>query len=215
MHEILTISRFTHLVPIFATVEEARAAWELPSPRKPAERRDGLEPDPSAPLRVRFWGTRGSLPTPLQESGTRSKIRDALLAARGRTLDTPDAIDAFIDDALPFPVRGTYGGNTSCVAIMPAAVNTYCAISAAVCASSATAFCGSMAAGASTASTSFCHIPIVITSWVSRFSPPLTFRGTEFGSSGATKRLKRRYALSTQLPGFRSIFARSARRSSS
>jgi anti-anti-sigma factor len=43
VHEIFTISRFTHLVPIFATVEEARAAWDMPSPPKPAERRDGLE----------------------------------------------------------------------------------------------------------------------------------------------------------------------------
>jgi phosphoribosyl 1,2-cyclic phosphodiesterase len=67
---------------------------------------------------VRFWGTRGSLPAPLQGSAIRSKIRDALLVARGRTLDTPDAIDAFIDDALPFPVSGTYGGNTSCVEII-------------------------------------------------------------------------------------------------
>jgi len=118
VHEIFTISRFTHLVPIFATVEEARAAWDRPSPPKPAERRDGLKPDPNARLRVRFWGTRGSLPAPLQESAIRGKIRDALLAARGRTLDTSEAIDAFIDRALPFSVRGTYGGNTSCVEII-------------------------------------------------------------------------------------------------
>jgi len=118
VHEIFTISRFTHLVPIFATVEEARAAWDRPSPPKPAERRDDLKPDPSAPLRVRFWGTRGSLPAPLQESAIRGKIRDALLAARGQTLDTSEAIDTFIDDALPFSVRGTYGGNTSCVEII-------------------------------------------------------------------------------------------------
>ena len=118
VHEIFTISRFTHLVPIFATVEEARAAWDRPSPPKPADRRDGLNPDPNAPLRVRFWGTRGSLPAPLQESAIRGKIRDALLAARGRTLDTSEAIDDFIDRALPFSVRGTYGGNTSCVEII-------------------------------------------------------------------------------------------------
>ena len=67
---------------------------------------------------MRFWGTRGSLPAPLREDVVRGKIRDALLAARGRTLDTPEAIDAFIDHALPFSVRGTYGGNTSCVEII-------------------------------------------------------------------------------------------------
>src|SRR6516225_3239779 len=118
VHEIFRISRFTHLVPIFATVEEARAAWDRPSPPKPAERRDDLKPDPSAPLRVRFWGTRGSLPAPLQESAIRGKIRDALLAARGQTLDTSEAIDDFIDRELPFSVRGTYGGNTSCVEVI-------------------------------------------------------------------------------------------------
>jgi len=118
VHEIFTISRFAHLVPIFPTVEEARAAWDRPSPPKPAEPRDSLNPDPNAPLRVRFWGTRGSLPAPLQESAIRGKIRDALLAARGRTLDTAEAIDDFIGRALPFSVRGTYGGNTSCVEII-------------------------------------------------------------------------------------------------
>ena len=118
VHEIFTISRFTHLVPIFATVEEARAAWDMPLPPKPAERRGDGKPDPDAPLRVRFWGTRGSLPAPVRESAIRSKIRDALLAARGRNLDTSEAIDTFIDDALPFSVRGTYGGNTSCVEIV-------------------------------------------------------------------------------------------------
>ena len=30
VHEIFTISRFWHLVPIFATVEEASAAWDAP-----------------------------------------------------------------------------------------------------------------------------------------------------------------------------------------
>ena len=51
VQEIFTISRFAHLVPIFPTVEEARAAWDRPSPPKPADQRDGLKPDPNAPLR--------------------------------------------------------------------------------------------------------------------------------------------------------------------
>jgi len=118
VHEIFAISRFTHLVPIFATVEEAVTAWDMPAPPQPPRQHIALEPDPDAPLRVRFWGTRGSLPAPLRERLVRGKIRDALLAARGRTLDAPEAIDAFIDEALPFSVRGTYGGNTSCVEII-------------------------------------------------------------------------------------------------
>jgi len=118
VHEIFTISRFSHLVPVFATVEEAGAAWQVPPRAEPAESRAGAEAAVAASLGVRFWGTRGSLPAPLGEHAVRGKIRDALLAARGRVLDTPEAIDSFIDDALPFSVRGTFGGNTSCVEIV-------------------------------------------------------------------------------------------------
>jgi anti-anti-sigma factor len=119
VHDIFTITRFSHLVPIFATVEEASAAWAASPPQpEPAEPRAEPKPDPDASLRVRFWGTRGSLPAPLREHSVRCKISAALLAARGQTLDTPEAIDTFIDRALPFSVRGTYGGNTSCVEII-------------------------------------------------------------------------------------------------
>src|SRR5262249_8524173 len=88
VHEVFTICPVSHLVPIFATVEAARSAWDMPPLPKPDERRDGFKPDPKAPLRVRFWGTRGSLPAPLRGHVVRGKIRDAMLAARGRTLDT-------------------------------------------------------------------------------------------------------------------------------
>jgi phosphoribosyl 1,2-cyclic phosphodiesterase len=66
---------------------------------------------------VRFWGTRGSVSAPLGHSAVRAKIRDALLAARGRDLTTLEAIDGFIDRELPFSVSGTFGGNTSCIEI--------------------------------------------------------------------------------------------------
>src|SRR5437588_4615314 len=67
---------------------------------------------------IRFWGTQGSIPAPLNYLAVRSKIRDAMLAARGRKLETPEAIDAFIEQELPFSVGGTYGGNSSCVEIV-------------------------------------------------------------------------------------------------
>jgi len=66
---------------------------------------------------ARFWGTRGSLPTPLGAAAVRLKVREALLAARGRALENAADIDAFIDRELPFSVRGTFGGNSSCVQI--------------------------------------------------------------------------------------------------
>lgn len=68
-------------------------------------------------MRVRFWGTRGSLAAPLNATAVRQKVFDALSQARAATLDTDAAIDAFIDNELSFAVRGTFGGNTSCVEI--------------------------------------------------------------------------------------------------
>src|SRR5262249_25328102 len=94
VHEIFTISRFSHLVPVFATVEEASAVWEAPVQPQSVARGADTKGEPAAPLRVRFWGTRGSLPSPLRERAVRGKIRDALLAARGRQLEAPEAIDA-------------------------------------------------------------------------------------------------------------------------
>ena len=114
--EIFAISRFSHVVPVFNTLEEANAAWQDPPRPEPAIPQ--AETQPAGPLRIRFWGTRGSLPAPLRECAVRVKIRDALLAARGQTLETEAAIDAFIDSRLPFSVRGTFGGDTSCVEII-------------------------------------------------------------------------------------------------
>ena len=64
---------------------------------------------------VRFWGTRGSLPTPMGIEGLRKKLRAALLAAPGHDLSTPEAVDRFMENDLPFSVAGCYGGNTACV----------------------------------------------------------------------------------------------------
>jgi anti-anti-sigma factor len=114
--EIFAISRFSYVVPVFTTVEEASAAWQAPPRAETAVPRP--ESQPEGPLRLHFWGTRGSLPAPLHEREVHAKIRDALVAARGQTLETEAAIDAFIDSRLPFSVSGTFGGNTSCVEIV-------------------------------------------------------------------------------------------------
>ena len=67
-------------------------------------------------MRVRFWGTRGSLPVALTAAGVREKLLAALRAARGRPLSTEADLDAILA-SLPFSVAGTYGGHTSCVQI--------------------------------------------------------------------------------------------------
>ena len=66
--------------------------------------------------RVRFWGTRGSLPVALTASGVRDKVIRALRAASGRTFASDAELHAFVD-GLGMPVSGSYGGHTSCVEI--------------------------------------------------------------------------------------------------
>ena len=66
--------------------------------------------------RIRFWGTRGSLPVALTATGVRAKLVTALRAANGRTFaDDGEAADYL--SSLDFAVAGTYGGHSSCVEI--------------------------------------------------------------------------------------------------
>ena len=112
--EVFTISRFHHIVPVLGSVDEAARAWEAPPQAREAPR----APEAAAStIRVHFWGTRGSLPAPLGHAAVRAKVRAALLAARGHLLASEAAIDEFIDSKLAFSLRGTFGGNTSCVEI--------------------------------------------------------------------------------------------------
>jgi phosphoribosyl 1,2-cyclic phosphodiesterase len=69
-------------------------------------------------MRVRFWGTRGSLPVALDGARVRRKIVRALLQSNGRRFETEAAIERFIEEELDFPTRHGYGGNTACVEIM-------------------------------------------------------------------------------------------------
>lgn len=67
-------------------------------------------------MKIKFWGTRGSLPASMMADRIRNKITKVLQAAQGQELDTPAKIDQFIDK-LPFAVKGSYGTNTPCVEI--------------------------------------------------------------------------------------------------
>jgi len=68
-------------------------------------------------MRIRFWGTRGSLPVSLTAGDIRQKIIEAVLAAGGKELRTRETVEAFVENELPFAVSHTYGGNSSCVQI--------------------------------------------------------------------------------------------------
>jgi phosphoribosyl 1,2-cyclic phosphodiesterase len=66
-------------------------------------------------MRVKFWGTRGSISVATSSMAIRGKLIAALTQAAGRQLDTPARIEAFVDGELDFAVGRTYGGDSSCV----------------------------------------------------------------------------------------------------
>lgn len=65
-------------------------------------------------MKVRFWGTRGSIPVAITTPDIRAKLYRALKGSIGRNLATDEQIEAYID-SLAFDISGTFGGNTSCV----------------------------------------------------------------------------------------------------
>jgi phosphoribosyl 1,2-cyclic phosphodiesterase len=68
-------------------------------------------------MQVTFWGTRGSLPSPINGRVVRRKLVNALVKGAGKNLDTPEKAEAFCENELSFAEGGTYGGNTSCIQI--------------------------------------------------------------------------------------------------
>jgi phosphoribosyl 1,2-cyclic phosphodiesterase len=68
-------------------------------------------------MRIRFWGTRGSLPVSLTAADIKQKIVESLIAAGGRTFKTRQDAQSFVEGELPFSISHTYGGNSSCVEI--------------------------------------------------------------------------------------------------
>lgn len=68
-------------------------------------------------MKVRFWGTRGSLPRSFTAEEARKKISKVLEIAQGFDLQDKEAREQFMDSKLSFALRASYGGNTSCVQI--------------------------------------------------------------------------------------------------
>jgi len=66
---------------------------------------------------IRFWGTRGSLPSPINGARVQEKIRAALAKTIGRPLRDEADLDAFLAKECVFAERSHFGGNTSCVEI--------------------------------------------------------------------------------------------------
>lgn len=68
-------------------------------------------------MEIRFWGTRGSLPASVTAKIIRQKVQSALEIAQEKGFGSGSDIEAFIDNELPFWVKGTYGANTPCIEI--------------------------------------------------------------------------------------------------
>src|SRR6266478_201042 len=66
-------------------------------------------------MRVRFWGTRGSMPVALTAADVRDKLAQALVAADGRRFESFGAAYDFAQRELPFALTHTFGGHSACV----------------------------------------------------------------------------------------------------
>ena len=69
-------------------------------------------------MRVRFWGTRGSIPVALTAADIRDKLAQALVAASGRRFASYGEAYAYAKESLPFSVSHSFGGHTSCVELV-------------------------------------------------------------------------------------------------
>ena len=67
-------------------------------------------------MRIKFWGVRGSIPTPLSTEQLNDRLYQALAGALGVDLADPAAIRAYLA-GLPPNVRSVVGGNTTCVEV--------------------------------------------------------------------------------------------------
>ena len=64
-------------------------------------------------MKIKFWGARGSLPTPLTNEEYRSKLKGVLRQSRNASLETDEDVEAFVQ-GLPPHLSHTMGGNTTC-----------------------------------------------------------------------------------------------------
>ena len=70
-------------------------------------------------MHIKFWGTRGSIPTPLTSETLRQKFWQVLAGAVGLDLSDSGEIERYLAK-LPFTIRHTIGGNTTCLEVRSA-----------------------------------------------------------------------------------------------
>ena len=74
---------------------------------------------PKKRMKVTFWGVRGSIATPIRAQAVNSKIRKILEYASPADVLDEASIDRFLR-SLPFSLKETYGGNTTCLELRTA-----------------------------------------------------------------------------------------------
>jgi len=67
-------------------------------------------------MKVKFWGVRGSIPTPLTPDAIRSKIATVIQRVRGTDLVSAESREQFLAKLPPW-LFGTVGGNTACIEV--------------------------------------------------------------------------------------------------
>jgi phosphoribosyl 1,2-cyclic phosphodiesterase len=65
-------------------------------------------------MKVRFWGVRGSIPTPLTNAQVQNKIAAVVQRIEKKDLESPEARELFLTQ-MPKYLFGTVGGNTTCI----------------------------------------------------------------------------------------------------
>ncbi len=68
-------------------------------------------------MKIKLWGVRGSIPTPVSGHVIERKIKQALALAKPGDISSPEAITSFVS-SLPFSYRSTYGGNTTTIEVV-------------------------------------------------------------------------------------------------
>ncbi len=68
-------------------------------------------------MKIRFWGVRGSIPTPLSSDAIRSKIAAVVQRISRKDIENPACRERFLA-SLPEEIFSTVGGNTSCVEVV-------------------------------------------------------------------------------------------------
>ncbi len=67
-------------------------------------------------MKIKFWGVRGSIPTPLTSEQLKRRIAAAVARIQPSDLQSSETREAFLS-SLPQYIFGTVGGNTTCLSI--------------------------------------------------------------------------------------------------